>query len=289
MIDVICLELETLDGFESVRKKHYGIERISKIFFDNLPTGTCFRCSELPSCRNEDFLFLKLTVPRSQKKIELVTLIQSHCTVDPNFLWMKCSNCCPHAQICVPCPQTGFCKRKATTKTELLELPEYLLISLLRFGESMAETKVDTVVEFGEKVIFPAGDTYSPISNISHLGQSLNGGHYVNFTKSVSGQWWLLDDAKSNKVPFEQVTNSSSYIILLKKDKPNSIDNLQNEKRDSKVCSIPDKADKVQKRAMSGQELSLKSQVLEPKDQNLRTERKRHAVVDYVSQKRKKC
>ena len=153
----------------------------------------------------------------------------------------------------------------------------------------MAETKVDTVVEFGEKVIFPAGDTYSPISNISHLGQSLNGGHYVNFTKSVSGQWWLLDDAKSNKVPFEQVTNSSSYIILLKKDKPNSIDNLQNEKRDSKVCSIPDKADKVQKRAMSGQELSLKSQVLEPKDQNLRTERKRHTVVDYVSQKRKKC
>ena len=38
---------------------------------------------------------------------------------------------------------------------------------------------------------------------------------------------------------------------------------------------------------MSGQELSLKFQVLEPKDQNLRTERKRHAVVDYVSQKRK--
>ena len=68
LIDVICLELETLDGFESVRKKHYGIERISKIFFDNLPTGTCFRCGELPSCRNEDFLFLNLLFHAHKRK-----------------------------------------------------------------------------------------------------------------------------------------------------------------------------------------------------------------------------
>ena len=117
------------------------------------------------------------------------------------------------------CPQTGFCSRQAANKNELLELPEYLLVTLLRFGDALQENKIDTVVEFKDQVIFSSGDVYTPISNIAHIGQSLHGGHYVNYSKDSSGQWWLFDDCQSKKVTFEDVTKSSSYIILLKKRK----------------------------------------------------------------------
>ena len=184
LVEVICEELSGVDGFECVRKKHFGVEGISKIFLDNLPMGTCFKCLEFPSYRNEDFLFLKLVVPQSSRKVMLTTLIQSYCTDNSDFLWMKCSNCCPHAQMKVVCPQVGFCRRKAATRNELIELPEYLLITLLRFGD---QNKVNTCVEFGEEVIFPSGDRYTPISNVSHIGESRHGGHYVNYSKSLSG------------------------------------------------------------------------------------------------------
>ena len=131
---------------------------------------------------------------------------------------MKCSNCCPHAQMTVPCPLTGFCNIKATSKTEILELPDYLLITLFRFGEVMMENKIDTTIEFCEKLTLPSGTIFSPISCIEHQGQSLNSGHYVTYSKDSTGQWWLLNDTNSNKVSFGQMVNSSLYIILLKKE-----------------------------------------------------------------------
>ena len=288
LIEVIISELTNMDGFELVKKKHWGIERVSKIFLDNLPTGSCYRCNELPSCRNEDFLFLKLIVPSTSNKVNLLTLIQSHCSVsDP--LWMKCSNCCPHAKIKVDCPQTGFCSRQAANKNELLELPEYLLVTLLRFGDALQENKIDTVVEFKDQVIFSSGDVYTPISNIAHIGQSLHGGHYVNYSKDSLGQWWLFDDCQSKKVTFEDVTKSSSYIILLKK-KEASVLREANTARGDKEKTINEEnvpgcstsksnqarmeedfivSNFSKKRKMSDEELSSKIQALELKKDKL--------------------
>ena len=216
LIDVVNLELHDVSDFETIKTNHIGRERVSKMFLDNLPLGTCFKCNELPSSRIEPFLFLKLIVPRAPRKINLLTLIEHHYSSNNEVLSMKCSNCCPHAQMTVPCPQTGFCSRKATSKTEILELPDYLLITLLRFGEAMMENKVHTTIEFCEQLTLPSGTIFSPISCIEHQGQSLNSGHYVNYSKDSTGQWWLLNDTNSSKVRFGQMVNSSLYIILLK-------------------------------------------------------------------------
>ena len=220
LIDVICLELKDVIEFDSVRNLHLGEERISKIFLDNLPMGSCIRCNEIPNCRDEEFLFLKLIVPRMPQIVSLSELIQSHYSVNRDVLWMKCSNCCHHEK----CPQTGFCNRKAASKTEMLILPEYLFISLLRFGDSSLESKVDTVVEFNERVELPEGNVYTPISTICHLGSTLNSGHYVNYSKKLSGHWWLQNDNKASRASFSQVMKSSSYIILLKKEDTNTIE-----------------------------------------------------------------
>ena len=74
LIGIISEELSGMDGFNAMKKKHWGVEGISKIFLDNLPMGTWFRCSELPSYKNEDFLFLKLIVPRTSIKVILSTV-----------------------------------------------------------------------------------------------------------------------------------------------------------------------------------------------------------------------
>ena len=223
LIDVICLELKDVIEFDSVRNLHLGEERISKIFLDNLPMGSCIRCNEIPNCRDEEFLFLKLIVPRMPQIVSLSELIQSHYSVNRDVLWMKCSNCCHHEK----CPQTGFCNRKAASKTEMLILPEYLFISLLRFGDSSLESKVDTVVEFNERVELPEGNVYTPISTICHLGSTLNSGHYVNYSKKLSGHWWLQNDNKASRASFSQVMKSSSYIILLKKEDTNTIEDIE--------------------------------------------------------------
>ena len=287
LIDVICLELKDVIEFDSVRNLHLGEERISKIFLDNLPMGSCIRCNEIPNCRDEEFLFLKLIVPRMPQNISLSELIQSHYSVNRDVLWMKCSNCCHHEK----CPQTGFCNRKAASKTEMLKLPEYLFISLLRFGNSSLESKVDTIVEFNERVELPAGNVYAPISTICHLGSTLNSGHYVNYSKKLSGHWWLQNDNKASRASFSQVMKSSSYIILLKKEDTDTIDvetigyvaknnNQPNirQKKDSILESTEEDlmqitnnnqvykgSDKHQmkKRKMSDGELALKIQALE--------------------------
>ena len=219
LVDVICEELQTIGEFEEVKDKHFGEERISKVFLDNLPFGSCKRCNQLPSCRNESFLFLKLIVPSSRKKIDLNELIKSHYSALSDVLWMKCSNCCLHER----CPQTGFCNRKAAGKTEVSKFPQYLLVSLLRFGESLQGTKVNTEVEFGDRVAFPAGNIYTPISSICHTGTSLNSGHYVTYAKTLQGYWWLHNDAKLSRVGFEQIRKADTYIILLQKEEANEI------------------------------------------------------------------
>ena len=140
LIDVICMELHDNEEFNVVMNKHWGEEKVMKVFLDNLPLGSCFRCNQLPSCRIERFLFLKLIVPSMAKNVNLSTLIESYYSASSDILRMKCSNCCHHEK----CPQTGFCNSEATSKTELLKLPDYLLITLLRFGESMQGTKVNT-------------------------------------------------------------------------------------------------------------------------------------------------
>jgi len=213
LIDVISLELKDDVEFISVKNQHWGEERIRKVFLDNLPVGSSLQCNQFPSSRDEEFLFLKLIIPRLSTSINLTTLIKSHYSSSSTCLWMKCSNWCPHEK----CPQTGFCNRKAISKTQLRTVPEYLLISLLRFGESMLENKVNTLVELEEKVVLPEGSVYKLVSTICHVGPSLNSGHYVNYCRRSTGHWWLQDDNLASKTSFEQVVKSSTYIILLEK------------------------------------------------------------------------
>ena len=78
LINVIIEELKDTSEFNVIHRKHFGKERVSKMFLDNLPLGTCRKCDQFPSLRDEPFLFLKLIVPRSSYTVNLPTLISNH-------------------------------------------------------------------------------------------------------------------------------------------------------------------------------------------------------------------
>ena len=72
-----------------------------------------------------------------------------------------------------------------------------------------------TQVNFVKELLFANGNKYCPIANISHIGNTINGGHYVTYSKSEQGQWWVLSDVNCRKVEFTETNNPSNYILLL--------------------------------------------------------------------------
>ena len=74
MRDLIILlveELKNVVEFSAVKNEHLGREQIRRVFLDNTPAGTCIKCGQYPSSREEDFLSLKLTVPESNNCVHL--------------------------------------------------------------------------------------------------------------------------------------------------------------------------------------------------------------------------
>ncbi|OMJ91179.1 hypothetical protein SteCoe_6349 [Stentor coeruleus] len=113
------------------------------------------------------------------------------------------------------------CHKPHIIRPRLSEPPKYLLISLKRFKYKFWSTKVSDNV-FVPKNLNSAhfsslGYEYSLSAVIEHNG-FVSRGHYKIYLNNF-GTWWLLDDNKVRKVPWEDVFNAQAYICMyIRKD-----------------------------------------------------------------------
>ena len=115
----------------------------------------------------------------------------------------------------VPCPQTGFCGRRAATHLELSKNPKFLLIQLLRFRHDTG-VKVMTYVKVEAQIKLPNKVEYEPVAFLNHRGFVKTAGHYVSYLKNESGQWMLFDDTINYPTSFEAANSADNYVLMLK-------------------------------------------------------------------------
>ena len=213
LIGCLTVELVQSVSFTTLLTKMHGSEKVTRKFEDT-DSGVCCWCGYFPSCREEQFLTLKVTVPNCAR-VSLSFLLLDYFTAMTDRVNMKCSRCCPHTGS--TCPQTGRCSRSAVTQHSLTVAPKYLFVQLLRFGDIVTGNKVNTLVEAGDDLELYTTDKYELVAALDHRGSTISSGHYVTYTKQDTGTWLQHNDTTITPALLDQVNTGDNYILLYKK------------------------------------------------------------------------
>lgn len=197
---------------------------IAEMFSGQMVRGTiCNQCQEL-SCTHQEIRVLQLDVNAA-----------------PNGHPIQIENCLQQftlAETLVGDEQrfcTGACQMKTDWTTQILlqRLPPYLIIQLKRFEHkawssygrklhvelSFPFTNLNmTPYQFVRESTQPY--VYDLYAICSHLGNTLDSGHYVAYTKQSDGTWNKYNDEIVTPMTVEQVareTISTAYILFYKR------------------------------------------------------------------------
>lgn len=171
--------------------------------------GPCSNCKTYPSQKNIESDFLYLNIDGCGEKIDLSVLLNQQFV--NKKIDMKCSTCCPHES---GCTVTGICAQKPAIERTTPMFNKYTFVMLKRFI-TPGSPKIVTCVKIPEIIILD-GVEYEPVASLEHLGNSMDSGHFITFTK-VNNQTWLKhDDEKSSVTKFSEV-GKNAYIVMLKK------------------------------------------------------------------------
>lgn len=121
-------------------------------------------------------------------------------------------------QVQANCPQCRIPDALMDTWNKLDNLPRMLNINIARFlgggGKNNRFVKVEE-----EILILPeyrGGNTVTPSSPpiryllygiVTHIGETLNGGHYVSYIRNQANEWNRFDDQEVTRSSYEQATN----------------------------------------------------------------------------------
>jgi uncharacterized UBP type Zn finger protein len=123
---------------------------------------------------------------------------------------------------CESCNASDLC----TIHAELTSLPRSLLLTPLRFSPTAsgaykkARTSVDIPMHLELKdAVSTMPVTYRLGAVVSHLGRSLDSGHYVGLC-SVSGVWYSFDDQRVSQLPETRIAaewlQGNTNVVLLR-------------------------------------------------------------------------
>ncbi len=128
----------------------------------------------------------------------------------------------------------GVCNEKtdAIKRTKLWNTSEYLIVQLCRFiNVGMRCMKIDSNINFPienldlnnykSEFSLYENDKYELYGVVQHMG-SLNGGHYISYTKNpISNIWYEYNDSSVQQIPNdkinEEIQNNRSYILFYKR------------------------------------------------------------------------
>ena len=239
--------LRTLTTEEEMRREKMAMNVVSKIewdryshrehsFISDLFAGqhasrlTCTTCNNT-STTYEAFYSISVEIPRSGQT-SITSCLQSYCKremLDPGEEW-NCPSC--------------KCQREATKTIRITRLPRILVVHFKRFSGSRTEAtrKVHTAVDFplygldmkpymvdtrlqkGEEMPDPAVTPpffYDAYAVMRHIGNTLNGGHYISLVRDAARSAWRRfdDDRVSDfdpaKMKFnDRLQNEQAYIVF---------------------------------------------------------------------------
>ena len=173
-----------------------------------------FQCSCCPSQpqphRINTFTSISLSLPVGPDQISISSLLEQYFAVET--IKKKCDNCAEDVD---------------TERTDTIQaLPTILHIQLKRFetiGDAVTKNEISVQItpELNLKqFIHPDMDGYEYTTGqyvvkavVSHLGSSVNVGHYTACVKRSDGEWYRTDDAETvSAYDFPQTTLVSSEL-----------------------------------------------------------------------------
>lgn len=115
------------------------------------------------------------------------------------------------------------CKKKvsATKRFSLERAPIVLCIQLKRFNQHM--TKIGKPIQFPINLDLPkqirSGDpnqshSYRLVSIVTHLGSSVNGGHYTAIGLAPNNQYFCFDDSHVSQTSVDGVLKTNAYLLF---------------------------------------------------------------------------
>ena len=211
--------------------------------------GPCSNCKTYPSQTivQSDFVFLELE--GCGDKVELSTLLnQQFINKKSNKIEMKCSTCCTHEN---NCPVTGICAMKPAIERTTPLLNKYIFVMIKRFI-THDSPKLVTNIKISQKISLD-GVEYEPVASLEHLGDDMDSGHYITYTKVQDQIWLKLDDVTSSVTKLSEV-GKDAYIVMLqrtgKQDRSGNVESGIVEQRVAKNVE-------AQKRSNSGVGVSV--------------------------------
>ena len=217
--ETLSEELKGSADFEATRDKHWGSEEIRRRFRDNTQHGKCLQCGQYPSIKQQDFITLRLNIPRSSSSVSLSSIIKGYYSESTQTDKMRCPNCCPHDRDRVKCTNAGICKsRESTEIIQLTRAPELLFIQLLRYDGN--NCKVKTHIKIDAELVLPDRGIYEPMAMVNHIGPTQNSGHYVTHRRLDSGQWMLFNDTFNQISSLKEANTAENYILFFRRKDP---------------------------------------------------------------------
>lgn len=195
---------ELIDGvsrWKGLFEKDYSF--IIELFYGELQgVTTCVECN-YSSKIYDPYSTLTLLLPNNNEECNLQNLLKKHLT-DKNITDWKCERC----NILTQCNH----------ETNIISMPPILIVHLKRFKvlNNRAMAKNNNEVDFKEhEEIY--GRKYRLYSIIHHSGD-LNGGHYINTSRNMNGEWYLYNDGSVTKISSNEAFNKrSSYVLFYEK------------------------------------------------------------------------
>ena len=197
---------------------------IDTFTFTMMTKVECLGCNNISAIFEPDTM-MKISVPQSEKPVELFDLIQSECnTVEELSEDNKyyCNTCAS--------------KQDATKRIEFWDYPERLIIHLKLFEHKFVQvgqmwreitTKINTNVNCPMELDLNSIKSdynkldvdykYELYTIVKHLGNH-RGGHYVSYVKNpLNDQWFLFDDEHVRPAADFRVKGESPYMLFYKR------------------------------------------------------------------------
>jgi ubiquitin carboxyl-terminal hydrolase 8 len=107
-------------------------------------------------------------------------------------------------------------KTKASEELSVLEMPDILVLQLMRFSwVDNKLNKIRTIVDFPLVGLTFQGYNFNLSAVVNHVG-SPSSGHYTAFVK-LNSQWFKCNDRVTSPIDSGEIVSNDAYVLIYEK------------------------------------------------------------------------
>jgi uncharacterized UBP type Zn finger protein len=164
---------------------------------------SCNNC-QYESNSNDSGYGLSLTFPEQEnhKIFTLESLIDNHFKIN-DIEDFNCSSC-----------HNKGGKQRFIFNESLKVIPQYLIISFVRHGNSLSKIMTEVLYELflNTSFIKSSKSVYELTSIVIHAGSQLSRGHYYTYTTTQDKKWFKLNDTSVSQIKFEEIVRNLNIL-----------------------------------------------------------------------------